>query len=515
MFDVIFCGNNYSSYRMELVRFLKAMPCKTAIYGRGYPEGTAEGESLYDYRKTGECYRNARIAIADNQFPEATGFFSDRAFMILAAGNCLMLHQEVDGMERLNGLIDGVHYVSWKTRDDLKAKITYYLEHEDERAAISAAGTREFFARHTYARRVEELQDLLKNIPKNRQTISALMIVKNEAVNIKACLDQLEWADEVVIVDTGSTDETLELLYGEPFVPLPLIHSEGGEVADASLFFRCGNLSVYQYAWNDDFAAARNFAKSKCTGDWIFYIDGDERLTADTQRRLADFGTWTFRKLGVTNPGAFRFLVTDVRDGVRGQAGYQTRLFKNLPMVEFREPLHESVDPSVKDLGLTTIAQSVLQIDHLGSSSPSVNERKQRRNLDILDKMIPSPWRDYQKAVSYAAMERWADAIIWAEIAEAGTPEPEFKAYLAFLVGYAFHKMGLKDLALRKLRMSDFADAYYLRAELEEGFQSELYRKFLKAPIPTLFPTFAVSWKPLAKARLMDWHQAEILTIGA
>ncbi len=513
--DAIFLGNNYSEYRLSLARWIKTLPCTTSVIGSGYPAGITSGESLYNYRTTGEFYRQAKMAIGDNQFFEATAFCSDRTFMILAAGGCMLLQQKVDQIEKYLGLVPGKHFVEWTDREDLKAKIAYYLEHEDERAAIAKAGTEEARAKHTFANRIEELKVLLATVPRSRPTISALMIVKNEAANINTCLEQLAWADEIVIVDTGSEDDTLEKLYGGPFVPLPLSHPEGAVDLDPSLLFRRGNLSVYQYAWENDFSAARNFAKSKCTGDWIFYLDGDERLTEDTQRRLREFGTWTFRKLGVTNPGAFRFLVTDVRDGVRGQAGYQTRLFKNLSTLEFRDGLHESVDPAARDIGLTTIAQSVLQIDHLGSSDPEVNARKQGRNLRILDAMKPSPWRDYQKAVSYAAMERWADAIVWAEIAEAGTPEPEFKAYLAFLVGYAFHKMGLDDLALRKLKMSDFADALYLRATLEDGFPADLYRKFLKAPIPTLFPTFAVAWRPLAKERLKEWHSLELQALEA
>lgn len=512
--DVIFLGNNYTEDRLKLAKWINTLPCKAAVYGSGYPEGVASGQSLYNFQKTGELYRTAKMAIGDNQFWEATAFCSDRTFMILAAGGCMLLQQKVDQIEQYLGLIPGVHFVEWTDKDDLKAKIAYYLEHEDERERIAAAGTWEARAKHTFANRVEELKGLLKGVPRQAPKVSAMMIVKNESWNIQACLDQLEWADEIVIVDTGSADGTLVALNGGPLPVMQLLHPDGAAVADESLLFRRGSLSVYQYGWDDDFSAARNFAKSKCTGDWVFFIDADERLTADTARRLKEFGTWTFRKLGVTNPGAFRFMVQDVRDGVRGQAGFQTRLFKNLPKLEFRSALHESVDASIEELGITTIAQSVLQIDHLGSSDFRVTRYKQERNLHILNKMNPSPWRDYQKAVSYAAMQRWGDAIVWAEIAEAGTPEPEFKAYLAFLVGYAFEQMGLKDLALRKLRTTDFADALYLRAELEEGFQAELYRKFLKTPLPTLFPTFCLAWKPKAKEALMAWHQAELQAIG-
>lgn len=87
--DVVFLGNKYSQYRLTLAMALKDLPFNVAIYGRGYPEGIAEGESLYDFKKTGQVYRGAKIAIADNQYLEATGFASDRLFMALApAGVC-------------------------------------------------------------------------------------------------------------------------------------------------------------------------------------------------------------------------------------------------------------------------------------------------------------------------------------------------------------------------------------------------------------------------------------------
>jgi glycosyltransferase involved in cell wall biosynthesis len=515
--DVAFLGNNYSEGRQNFARWLKALPYKTKVYGSGYPDNLAEGQSLYNYQMTGELYRSAKMAVGDNQFFEATAFCSDRTFMILAAGGCLLLQQKVDQIEKYLGLVPGVHFVEWNTLDDLKEKIAYYLEHEDERARIAAAGTEEARKNHTFTKRIDELKELLKTVPRTKPTISAMMIVRNEEKNISACLNQLEWADEIVIVDTGSDDLThFNLSTGDFDIKhAPTSHPEGAEVVDPSLLFRRGNLSVYQYTWADDFSAARNFAKSKCTSDWVFFIDADERLPEDTVRRLKEFDTWTFRKLGVTNPGAFRFLVTDIRDGVRGQAGFQTRMFKNLPDIEFRETLHESVDPSAKAIGITTVAQSVLQIDHLGSSDTTTIERKQRRNLRILDAMKPSPWVSYQKAASYAAMERWGDAVVWGEVAEAESTDPEFKGFLAFLVGYAFYKMGFKDLALRKFQTTEFPDALYLRAELEPGFHPDLYHQFLKSPTPTLFPSYSLLWKAEAHERLVEWHREELEALTA
>jgi len=93
-------------------------------------------------------------------------------------------------------------------------------------------------------------------------TISVCMIVKNEEKNLAGCLDCLkDVADEIVIVDTGSTDKTKEI---------------AGQYTD----------KVYDFAWIDDFAAARNFAFSKATMDYIYSADADERLDEENQAKF-------------------------------------------------------------------------------------------------------------------------------------------------------------------------------------------------------------------------------------
>lgn len=99
--------------------------------------------------------------------------------------------------------------------------------------------------------------------------LSICMIVKDEEKNLPRCLDSLkeliENKDvELVIVDTGSTDNTVEIAkrYTE---------------------------KVYFYEWNNDFSAARNFSISKAQGEWIFIIDADEELRKDDGKILYDF----------------------------------------------------------------------------------------------------------------------------------------------------------------------------------------------------------------------------------
>ena len=85
-------------------------------------------------------------------------------------------------------------------------------------------------------------------------TISICLIVKNEEAVLKRCLDSLRCiADEYVIVDTGSSDATKEI---------------AAEYTDR----------IYDFEWRDDFAAARNFAFSKCSCDYIYSADADEVL---------------------------------------------------------------------------------------------------------------------------------------------------------------------------------------------------------------------------------------------
>ncbi|MEE1490960.1 MAG: glycosyltransferase family 2 protein, partial [Massilioclostridium sp.] len=95
-------------------------------------------------------------------------------------------------------------------------------------------------------------------------TISLCMIVKNEEDVLARCLDCVQGiADEIVIVDTGSTDRTKEI---------------AGEYTD----------KVYDFEWIDDFAAARNFSFSKASCDYILWLDADDVLFEEDRQRFVE-----------------------------------------------------------------------------------------------------------------------------------------------------------------------------------------------------------------------------------
>lgn len=99
----------------------------------------------------------------------------------------------------------------------------------------------------------------------SRPFISLCMIVKNEAERVAACLQSVrDVVDEIIITDTGSTDGTMDIC-------------------------RSMGAAVYSYEWDDSFANARNAGIARATGQWIFWLDGDEELDHDERGQLREF----------------------------------------------------------------------------------------------------------------------------------------------------------------------------------------------------------------------------------
>ncbi len=96
----------------------------------------------------------------------------------------------------------------------------------------------------------------------NKNTISLCMIVKDEEKVIARCLDSVKHiVDEIIIVDTGSIDDTKEIV-------------------------KKYTTHIYDFQWIDDFAAARNFSFSKATKDYILWLDADDVLLEEDQHKL-------------------------------------------------------------------------------------------------------------------------------------------------------------------------------------------------------------------------------------
>ncbi len=148
--------------------------------------------------------------------------------------------------------------------------------------------------------------------------ISACLIVKNEKDHIRDVLSSLVGFDEIVVVDTGSVDGTVEAA-------------------------RAYTDKVFEdYLWQDDFAAARNHALGKCTGDWVFSIDGDEVLEEHGLEKIKKI-------IESARPDQLHFSV-DMTSKGSGQKHTLPRLFRNDGSVTWVGAAHETLSPIQRNL---------------------------------------------------------------------------------------------------------------------------------------------------------------------
>ena len=190
----------------------------------------------------------------------------------------------------------------------------------------------------------------------SRPTVSLTMIVKNEEQNLRECLTPLAGLfDEIVVVDTGSQDGT------------KLVAAE----------FRA---KVVEFAWCDDFAAARNAALDAATGEYVFWLDADDRLDAENCQRLRKL----LAGLGAERQAYLLACLSPAEHAVDDAALIShCRLFPRLPGVRWSRRVHEQILPSLERAGLA-VAFSDVQITHLGYRDPATVRRKVNRDLRLL-----------------------------------------------------------------------------------------------------------------------------------
>jgi tetratricopeptide (TPR) repeat protein len=184
-------------------------------------------------------------------------------------------------------------------------------------------------------------------------TLSFCTIVKNEAVNLARCLDSVQpYVDEMIIVDTGSTDDT---------------------VAIAQRF----GATIGHFDWCDDFSAARNYSLSLVTGDWILMLDADEELVV-TDPCFRDC-------LANPNPPhAFGLTRKDLYETDDFAGGIHLRLYQNQPGVHYVGRFHEQLK---YERPLTLGMLNGLEILHYGNSDENLFQKNINRDIPILEAM--------------------------------------------------------------------------------------------------------------------------------
>ncbi|MEA3428373.1 MAG: glycosyltransferase family 2 protein, partial [Thermodesulfobacteriota bacterium] len=218
-----------------------------------------------------------------------------------------------------------------------------------------------------------------RSVSRPSARISLCMIVKDEEKFLPQCLNSVkDHVDEMIIVDTGSTDRTIEIA-----------KSYGAR--------------VYHHPWENNFSKHRNQSISYATGDWILIMDADEELDAETVLLL--------RK--VVNEAPTAVISFNVRSYLENGAYYSDgsspRLFKNGSGFHYQGYVHNQL--VLKD----KITSSSIVLWHYGYDlSPDQLEAKQQRSLKLLEKQIQEFPEDlstrHHIAMTLLACKRYEEA---------------------------------------------------------------------------------------------------------
>lgn len=269
--------------------------------------------------------------------------------------------------------------------------------------------------------------------------LSLCMIVRNNAGTLPACLRSIRpWVDEMIVVDTGSTDET------------PRIAADLGA-------------RVFHSPWRDSFSAARNASLAPARGEWVFWMDSDDTIPAACGRELRPLVSRTDR------PDLLGYVVQVHCPGPSGSVEQEmtavdhVKLFRNRPDLRFEFRIHEQILPSIRRAG-GEVGWTELHVVHSGSDQTAEGrQRKLQRDLRILALDLAErpdhPFVLFNFGMTYADMQDFSRAVEYLErclLASQPSESHVRKAY-ALLVG-AY--LGLGDARAAQLALADARRLY-------------------------------------------------------
>ena len=296
-------------------------------------------------------------------------------------------------------------------------------------------------------RKIDELESLLykmfnSSLKIENDLLSVCMIVKNEEQYLANCLNSIkDIASEIVIIDTGSTDNTIQIAksYGA---------------------------SVYHYDWDNNFSNARNFAISKCSCSWIFVIDADETIS---KKDISKFNqllnkeqnvTYNFDTRNYTNNQNVQNLITSKDEYEEGKdyigwcKSSKIRLFPSNKNIKFSGRIHELVESSIK----LPIIESNIPIHHYGFLRKE-NNQKQEKYLELEKKKVEEE-QDLKSivelAVQYMSLNNHDEALVfWRKALEQQPQNPDFLAKIGTTYNLLedferAEKFFLKSLAIKE-----------------------------------------------------------------
>lgn len=206
--------------------------------------------------------------------------------------------------------------------------------------------------------------------------ISACVITKDEEGTIQRWLDGMKRvADEIVVVDTGSTDRTVEIV-------------------------RENGIEPYHFFWTDDFAEAKNYAIDRATGDWIVFLDADEYFAAGDLPKIRMAVEECVKRrpdtVAIQNP--LLNIDADNEGRILSQA-VMVRVFRRMPEIRYEGWIHERL--TLNKPGWTVASLNEVVIYHTGYSA-SIVKGKLSRNLALLKQYAAEHGENPDDAIFFA-----------------------------------------------------------------------------------------------------------------
>jgi tetratricopeptide (TPR) repeat protein len=216
--------------------------------------------------------------------------------------------------------------------------------------------------------------------------LSLCMIVKNEEKDLPSCVNCLKPVlDEIIIVDTGSGDRTKEIA-------------------------RQLGARVFDFPWVDDFSAARNESLLRATGDYILWLDADDRIDPPEVEKLR-----LLKRRFPWKKNRAYYLTVNSQSPTDGETHfYQLRVFPNVAGARFEGRVHEQIFYRLKELGMEFV-QTDIVVRHTGYQDEATIRRKSERNLKIIqDELEMDPnnlVHHYNAARTLGGIGRLAEAV--------------------------------------------------------------------------------------------------------
>ncbi len=299
--------------------------------------------------------------------------------------------------------------------------------------------------------------------------LSVCMIVKDESELLPGCLESLaDILSELIVVDTGSSDETVEI---------------------ATKF----GARIFNFAWIDDFAAARNHSLAQATLPWILWLDADERLEASSIAELKRL------LVPARQPTGYKVSINNLQpDQISTTISTAYRLISNHPKTKFNGRIHEHPHDSIKANG-GRLLDSGIVLSHLGYALPTEQmAHKRSRNRQLLNQLVAeSPelayaWYTYGQNLALGGDHH--DALAAYEKAESMGPfEPFALASLLNMMAEAYFKTDaiekakrytLRSLAITTSQVGAHYNQYRIyQAESDVAGQLDALCKIMQLPI--------------------------------